>query len=361
MIEPSFVEKWQQTAGAHLKFKIDSLMKSQKCYVLGRNPVSKYITDLFSIQGLVDDFSINKFWHCLPVIKASNLPYNSVVINCSNSVMPVDAANHIEALEGVNLLQYSDFYRVYPDKFILPKFVYDTREDFAKNKDKWEYTEKALCDEESIISLLDILKYRLTGDYNFMRNYSVRPAQQYFENFTEFSKDEVFVDAGGFTGDTTEQFCLRCPDFGKIYFFEPSSRNIEEAKKRLKTTEEIVYSEVGLSDSDGFLFFNPDKGSASSINLDGTGEKIKVSTLDHIVAEQVSFIKMDLEGWEIKALQGAREHILKDKPKLAISVYHFPSDIWKIFEFVKNINPDYKVYLRHYTQGWSETVMYFIP
>jgi hypothetical protein len=70
---------------------------------------------------------------------------------------------------------------------------------------------------------------------------------------------------------------------------------------------------------------------------------------------------MDLEGWEIKALEGARQHIVADHPTLAIAVYHHPSDFWQIFEYVKNLRHDYNVFLRHYTEGWSETVMYFVP
>jgi hypothetical protein len=77
--------------------------------------------------------------------------------------------------------------------------------------------------------------------------------------------------------------------------------------------------------------------------------------------EYGDFIKMDLEGWELKALQGAVRHIREDHPKLAIAVYHHPSDFWRIPEFILSIRDDYDLYLRHYTEGWSETVMYFVP
>ncbi len=70
---------------------------------------------------------------------------------------------------------------------------------------------------------------------------------------------------------------------------------------------------------------------------------------------------MDLEGWELKALQGCREHILEDYPKLAISVYHSASDFWKVHQAIMAVRDDYSVYLRHYTEGWSETVMFFMP
>ena len=70
---------------------------------------------------------------------------------------------------------------------------------------------------------------------------------------------------------------------------------------------------------------------------------------------------MDLEGWELKALAGAKKHILEDHPKLAIAVYHHPSDFWRVFEFVISLRQDYKIFLRHYTESWTETIMYFVP
>jgi hypothetical protein len=63
----------------------------------------------------------------------------------------------------------------------------------------------------------------------------------------------------------------------------------------------------------------------------------------------------------LKALDGARRHIERDHPKLAIAVYHRASDFWKIPEFILGIHKDYQVYLRHYTEGWIETLMYFVP
>ena len=70
---------------------------------------------------------------------------------------------------------------------------------------------------------------------------------------------------------------------------------------------------------------------------------------------------MDLECWELKAMQGAKKHIIEDKPKLAIAVYHNASDFWQVFEYVTSLRRDYRVFLRHYTEGWSETVMYCVP
>ena len=70
---------------------------------------------------------------------------------------------------------------------------------------------------------------------------------------------------------------------------------------------------------------------------------------------------MDIEGAEVSAINGAKYLINKYHPKLAICVYHKATDIREVFKTVLNIRADYHVYLRHYTEGIYETVMYFIP
>ena len=96
--------------------------------------------------------------------------------------------------------------------------------------------------------------------------------------------------------------------------------------------------------------------------LDDLGDiEINVDKLDSLVNEQTTYIKMDIEGAEAFAIEGAESTILRDHPRLAICVYHKVDDLWKIPEQVLKIRDDYKLYLRHYTEGVDETVMFFIP
>ncbi len=70
---------------------------------------------------------------------------------------------------------------------------------------------------------------------------------------------------------------------------------------------------------------------------------------------------MDIEGAEFDALKGAEKTIKKYKPKLAICVYHNPLDIVNIPLYIKELVPEYKIFLRHYSESSSETVCYAIP
>jgi FkbM family methyltransferase len=141
---------------------------------------------------------------------------------------------------------------------------------------------------------------------------------------------------------------------------EPSKENLILAEENLKNFQNVNFISKGLSNQKDTLRFDTGSGSASSISENGTIE-IEVDTLDSLVNEKVTFIKMDIEGAEALAIEGMKNHIINDYPKMAISVYHKVDDLWKIPEQILAIRDDYDIYIRHYTEGTDETVMFFIP
>ena len=89
--------------------------------------------------------------------------------------------------------------------------------------------------------------------------------------------------------------------------------------------------------------------------------KIQGYDIDSIVGEeQVTFIKMDIEGSELKALEGAEKTIKRHKPKLAICIYHKPMDVIEIPSYIMRLVPEYKFCIRQYTSRMWETVLYAI-
>ena len=91
-------------------------------------------------------------------------------------------------------------------------------------------------------------------------------------------------------------------------------------------------------------------------------DSVQIISIDEDIREKITFLKMDVEGFEIPALLGAKRHIREDFPKLAICTYHIVSDMWEIPRLIDTIRPGYRFFLRHYelTQNW-ETVIYAIP
>lgn len=76
---------------------------------------------------------------------------------------------------------------------------------------------------------------------------------------------------------------------------------------------------------------------------------------------KVSIIKMDIEGMEKEALEGAKQIIGAQKPRLIISAYHKPADLWELALYIKELNLNYKIYMRHQCCATeTETVIYAI-
>ena len=329
-------------------------------YVLGRNDQALWCTQRVKVDGVVDDGAApGTTWNGCSVIHSDCLPAGGIVVNCSTSIRPVSAHVRLGRIEGLKILPYADLLRANP-QVPLPDFVASFRADYIRNRIKWQFIEGRLTDNESARVLERIMLYRLTADYRHMSGFSVRFDEQYFDPVVSLSRTEVFVDCGGFDGDTVLQFCARNPEYKHIYVFEPSPPNFEKATARLRGRENLSLIPLGVSNAKGTVGFNSAAGSASCVTSAGA-MTIEVVSIDEYIAEPISYIKMDLEGWELQALNGAKRHILEDHPKLAISVYHHPSDFWKVPKFVLGLRADYSVYLRHYSEGWSETVMYFIP
>ena len=69
---------------------------------------------------------------------------------------------------------------------------------------------------------------------------------------------------------------------------------------------------------------------------------------------------MDIEGAEYNTIMGAKETIIKHKTRMAISLYHKPSDIYEIPILLMKLRDDYKFYIRHYTNCMWEMVLYAI-
>ena len=74
-----------------------------------------------------------------------------------------------------------------------------------------------------------------------------------------------------------------------------------------------------------------------------------------------TFLKMDIEGMEPRALRGAAETIRAYHPQLAICVYHSLPHLWEIPLYIKSLYGGYRLFLRSYQYMGLETVVYAFP
>ena len=172
-------------------------------------------------------------------------------------------------------------------------------------------------------------------------------------------KDDVFVDGGCFDGLTAIDI-QEAIDGGikKIYAYEPDLVNLDKCKENLKELDNVVLINAGVFSRCGEVYFNSNAGESSAISECGT-DKILVSTIDK-ESPDATFIKMDIEGSELEALKGGAETIKRNKPKMAISIYHKPEDLLELPLYLKALVPEYKLYLRHYSMAYMECVLFAI-
>ena len=185
-----------------------------------------------------------------------------------------------------------------------------------------------------------------------------RCGKQYFDFFS-CGKEEVFVDAGAYDGETTLKFISWAGDYSKIFVLEPLPEMHEIISNKVKGLNNIVIKKCAAWNQEEKLYFHKDLDRTSS-NVDKRGEvEVCGNSIDNIVAgARVTYIKMDLEGSEYKALEGAKETIQRWKPKLAISIYHKPGDVITLASYILRLVPEYKLGIRHYNSDMCETVLY---
>ena len=337
-----------------------NLFEGKSTYLFGCNEHSEDLSKVIKVDGIIDDFKAGSRFNGLTVLHGDEIAPESVVINCVLMAKGRVARNRINSLACETIYDYSDLLEKFPELIPVPQFMRDTLCDRKHKSDKWKCLENSLADEKSKKVLADLIRFRTSSRLSALAEYDFTPEKQYFDEVVYLSHEEVFVDCGGFDGDTTEQFATKNPVYKRVYLFEPSPLNLKKARARLSSLNNIEFIEKGVSDQSALASFNAAGGSASAISENGS-DQIILTKIDDEIREKITFIKMDLEGWETKALLGAKNHILQDHPKIAIAVYHSASDFWSIPQLVLGIRDDYNVYLRHYTQGWVESIMYFIP
>lgn len=150
---------------------------------------------------------------------------------------------------------------------------------------------------------------------------------------------------------------------GIVYAFGALEENVRvaECNCRRNSINNIVIENICFWKETTLLNFNIDYGSSKIIN-DDTGVKLNAITIDEYcinnAINRLDYLKMDIEGAEYEVLYGAKETIRKYKPKLAICVYHKPEDILLIPQLIKELVPEYKIYLSHKRDDFIETVLF---
>jgi FkbM family methyltransferase len=179
----------------------------------------------------------------------------------------------------------------------------------------------------------------------------------------------VVLDIGACWGDSALYFACKTGEYGKVYSFEFIPDNIKlftlniSLNPNLMRLIELIQQPVSNKSGDKIYF--SDNGPGSKIEYEpfiGQSGQATTISIDDFVSnntiDKVDFIKMDIEGAEPVALDGAIETIKRFKPKLAIAIYHSMDDFVNIPAWIINLNLGYKLYIGHYTIHSEETIIF---
>ncbi len=233
---------------------------------------------------------------------------------------------------------------------------------YLENREAFEQTYDWLADDLSRETMRAYMDGRMNG---VMRSlYDCYVPDQYFIPEMHLASHEVYVDCGMYDGDTIVEFMGRCPDYARIIGFEPDKENIEKFRNRGLPAERMDIYPAGVWSAETVLRFSAEGTTASKVSESGK-ISLPVKSIDSLgLEENVTLIKMDIEGSEMEALKGARETIQRDMPKLAICVYHKKEDLISIPQYIRSLESKgchYYFYLRHHSLYEHETVLYAIP
>ena len=221
-----------------------------------------------------------------------------------------------------------------------------------------------LADDKSRIHLEAFLNQKISGDFKYLENV-YEDNQYYDEEIIDFNRIESFVDCGAYDGDSWQAFLKNYREHtGKEYngtavLLEPDS--YDECVANCGTDKRCRILQLGAWERKDKLKFSV-KGTSSLIDENvGGGIIVEVDSIDNILdGGKADFIKLDIEGSELKALEGARETIRKYNPIIAVCVYHKREDLVTIPQYIKSICPDYRMYIRAYSRYAQELVLYAV-
>lgn len=243
---------------------------------------------------------------------------------------------------------------------------------FSKNSEKVMAVFDMLSDDFSKRTYAACIMARMGIDSLYRSFFT---PDQYF-CLSEFLENRTgcFVDCGAYTGDTLDQYIRkRRGSLSAAYVFEPSHRNYMTMCARIENLNRdwafddnvITPVEAGVGRTNSKLYLNEKVRVPSSCNfftdnfVDVMGEQTPIVSIDSYFENiKVSFIKADIESYEREMLYGAQQVIKRDKPLLAVCVYHNATDMYEIAHMIKAFEPGYRLSIRHHSPCFVETVLY---
>lgn len=245
---------------------------------------------------------------------------------------------------------------------LLPDYCQDLPHKVYEQASSVLEAARLMADDFSREEFLRQVRWRALGDFGELS--PPQPHQYFPDGLFRLSPQEVFVDCGAYDGITVRRFLKRVPGFLRICAIDADPRNYEQlvhTVSALPGRDRIEMHHLAVGADRATVRFQSTGTVQAAVSSDGDIEVEQVSLDELLQGAEPTFIKMDIEGAEWGALEGARRLIRQSQPLLAVCVYHTPSDLWRIPLKIHELAPKHSLYLRpHVEDGW-DLVCYAIP
>ena len=224
----------------------------------------------------------------------------------------------------------------------------------------------SLADEESRAVYENIINYKLSGKLCYLRA-ATSDEDTVMRELVHPETVRSYLDLGAYNGDTVRKMLEAAPALTTIWAMEPDARNYKKLALYAEGEMRAAVHAYNYAawDKRETLTFRVEGNRNSTVAQNGTtGIAVKQAKEKQIEAERpdavvmgarVDYIKYDVEGAEREALLGTAETIAAYQPRMLVSLYHRSEDLFALPLLVKELCPDYKLYLRRfaYVPAWD--------
>lgn len=249
---------------------------------------------------------------------------------------------------------------IVPDVPVAGDGLFD-HEYFLEHRDLFEKTYDLLADDLSRKTYEAIINFKISGKPCYL-DMCTSPRSEVYDDIVKLKDGEVFVDLGAYKGDTAEEFVKACDRAGvtykSIYALEPNRKNYNKLLKNTEGYHDISCFNAAAWECEGKVSFTSNEGRMARIS--DKGEDLTDAMSVDSFCEQATIIKLDVEGAELQALNGASRN-LEGGAQVMCALYHRNEDMFRLPLFIHEKNPDLKLYIRHelYIPAW-ETNLYAV-
>ena len=328
-----------------------------------------------NIAAVADNFKFNQKFHEFTVIsieevvkKFPDLTYIICVYHGS------DVYKQLQDLGISKIFSFNEY--CFKNEKLLPYYSLLSKSDFKQEYDKnlhsIEKVKQLLFDEKSRDIFNSLFKWfwdlglagGVGGPYLF-NNSKESDRYIYFDpNVYKPIQNEHLIDCGAYNGDTL----LACPyQLSKYDGFEPDPKNYQSLiNNKLIDNNNFKAWNCAVGAYDGIIQFS-NTGTVTSKIYSKNEEKstklidVEQARIDSKIPDSgPTIIKMDLEGYELEALEGCKKLDITNAV-FAICTYHKLSHLWEIPLMLNKLAKSHKLIFRSYGEDWFETIIYAVP